>query len=82
MKNLEEATEKICDLKGNLLAIEAFLDALIQVLPADAVQPLQSAFARIAEIARTELLHATISEHTIAAFERDVQRLSTMASFR
>jgi hypothetical protein len=77
MENLQEATEKICDLKGNVLALESFLAALIRVLPEGAVVPLQIQFQQDAEAARTMLLHAMVSEHTRAAFERDAQRLST-----
>lgn len=74
MRNLQEATERICELKGNLVA----LDALVTALPA-ALQPsqrvtVQAAFARHAEVARTVLLHAPVSEHTVNAFELDCRR--------
>jgi hypothetical protein len=74
MKNLQEATERICDLKGNVVALDALLSALIHVLPEDLRAALRAAFEVNAEIARTVLLHAPISEHTIAAFEHDISR--------
>lgn len=77
MENLQQATEKICDLKGNVLALEAFIAALIRTLPASALPTLQGLLTAEAEAARTMLLHEVISEHTISAFERDIQRLST-----
>ena len=36
MKNLQDVTERICELKGNLLALDALMSALTTVLPADA----------------------------------------------
>lgn len=74
MRNLQEATERICELKGNLVAMDALITALLQVMPVSARAELPAAFERYAEMARTALLHAPISEHSIAAFEHDVQR--------
>ncbi|NML16477.1 hypothetical protein [Azohydromonas caseinilytica] len=78
MKDLQEATEKICELKGSLVALDALITALLQVMPAQARAELSETFERYAEMARTVLLHAPISEHSIAAFERDVQRTSQL----
>ena len=78
MKNLQEATEKICDLKGSLVALDALVTAIIHVLPDDVRAQLQRTFESHAEVARTVLLHTEISEHAIAAFERDVQRTGAM----
>jgi len=64
MKNLQDATERICDLKGSLVA----LDALMESLDAHA------------EVARTVMLHTAISEHTLQAFERDVGRMASLIS--
>jgi len=81
MKNLQDATEKICELKGSVLALDALLVALIHVLPPELRAQLKQKFEEHAEIARTVLLHAPISEYTIVAFERDVRRsTAVMAS--
>lgn len=74
MKNLQEATEKICELKGSLVAMDALLASLLKVLPDAARRELLQAFEELSEVARTVLLHAPISDITIAAFERDVAR--------
>jgi hypothetical protein len=74
MNNLQEATEKICELKGSLVALDALVSAMLRVMPPDAKEMLQPVFDQHAEVARTVLLHAPISEHSISAFERDVQR--------
>lgn len=76
MKDLQEATRQICDLKGNVLALEAFLAALIRVLPPVDLPLLKTEFAEESESARTVLMNALVSEHTRTAFERDVERLS------
>lgn len=74
MKNLNEATERICDLKGSLIALDALMPAVMQTLPASARTRLMGAFDAHAEAARTVLLNADISDLVIAAFERDVAR--------
>lgn len=74
MKNMQEATEKICELKGNLVALEALVTAMMRVLPPDAQEELKGVFEQHAEVARTVLLHVPISEHSITAFEADVGR--------
>jgi hypothetical protein len=72
MKNMQEATEKICELKGNLVALEALVTAMLRVMPPEAQQTLKGVFEQHAEVARTVLLHVPISEHSISAFEKDV----------
>ncbi len=76
MRDLQEATERICELKGNLVALDALLTAIVRDLPAERRVPLSAAFDQLSEVARTVLLHAPISDLTVAAFERDVARFS------
>lgn len=78
MKDLQEATERICELKGSLMALDALVIALLRELPADARPGLHHLFEYNAEVARTVLLHAPVSEHTISAFERDVKRTAAL----
>lgn len=74
MKNLHEATERICELKGSLVALDALLPALIEALPPSARATMLATFEARAEAARTVLLHADISDVVLATFERDVER--------
>jgi hypothetical protein len=74
MKNLQEATERICELKGSLVALDALVPALIDALPASARARLTESFEAHAEAARTALLHADISDVVLATFERDIAR--------
>jgi hypothetical protein len=78
MKNLQEATERICELKGNAVALDVLCSALIQQLTPGARSRVRRLFEHDAEIARTLMLHASISEVSIAAFERDVARLTAL----
>jgi hypothetical protein len=80
MKNLQEATEKICDLKGSLVALDALVTALLHQIPAESRAELLHAFSVNAEVARTVLLHAPVSEVTVAAFERDVSRMAAVVA--
>ena len=74
MNNLQEATERICELKGSLIALDALLPALIEAAPSMARPGLLQSFEAHAEAARTIMLHADISDVVLAAFERDVAR--------
>jgi hypothetical protein len=74
MKNLQEATEKICELKGSLLVLDTLLMSLIQILPPEVRAAARLRFEVNAEVARTVLLHASISEHTIGAFDVEAVR--------
>ena len=76
MRNLQEATERICDLKGSLVALDALVTALLDQLPDESRANLLRAFAVSSEVARTVMLHASVSDVTISAFERDVSRMS------
>ena len=78
MRNLQEATEKICELKGSLVALDALVMALLQGLPPTASAELKRSFSISAEVARTVLLHAPVSDFTLAAFERDVARMAVL----
>jgi hypothetical protein len=79
MKNLQDATEKICELKGNLVALDTLLSAMVSMMSSDSRQTLLRTFESHAEVARTVLLHAPISELTIIAFEKDVRRMTHLA---
>jgi len=74
MKNLQEATERICELKGSLVALDALLPALVDGLSPSVRAQLAQAFDTRAEAARTMMLHADISELVLSSFERDVGR--------
>lgn len=74
MKNLQEASERICELKGSLVALDALLPALVEALAPSTQARLAESFEARAEAARTVLLHADISDLVLAAFERDVAR--------
>lgn len=80
MQNLQDATEKICDLKGSVLALDALVSALVYALPMEARAELLRRFDAYAEVARTVLLQSEISEYTLTAFERDVTRANKMVN--
>lgn len=74
MKNLQEATERICELKGSLVAMEALLLASVDALPAATRARLMTSFEANAEALRTVMLNADISDLVLATLERDVAR--------
>lgn len=82
MKNLQEATERICELKGSVIALDALASAVIEVLSAPARQRLMVSFDAHAEAARTAMLHADISDVVLAAFEHDAARNQALLQAR
>lgn len=74
MKNLQEATERICELKGGMVALDALLPAVIDSLSAAGLLRLSASFDAHAEAARTLMLHSEMSDIVLAAFEREVAR--------
>jgi hypothetical protein len=74
LKNLQEATERICELKGSLVTLDALVPAVVDALPASARARLLESFDAHAEAARTVLLHADVSDVVLVTFERDVAR--------
>jgi S1-C subfamily serine protease len=80
VNNLQEATERICELKGNVVALDVLCGALLQQLSPSARALVLRLFEHDAEIARTLMLNAEISELSISAFERDVARVSALVA--
>jgi hypothetical protein len=78
MRTLQEATEMICDLKGSVIALDALIGALMHHVPEAQRAALGRTFEANAEVARTVLLNATISEHTLKGFEADVGRYAAL----
>jgi hypothetical protein len=74
LKNLQEATERICELKGSMVALDALVPAVVEALSATTLSRLIEVFDAHAEAARTMMLHADISDMVLATFERDVAR--------
>ncbi len=78
MNNLQDATERICELKGSLVALDTLSAAMLQATPMALRQALQQRLNACAEVARTSMLNTDISEHTIAAFETDIGRMNAL----
>lgn len=74
MKNLQEATERICELKGSLVALDALLPAVIDTLSAAALAKLTASFEAHAEAALTVMLNSDMSDVVLMTFEREVAR--------
>lgn len=74
MKNLQEATERICELKGSLVAFDALMPAVIDTLSAPALARLTASFEAHAEAARTVMLHSDMSDMVLNTFEREIAR--------
>lgn len=78
MKNLQEATERICELKGDLLALDALVPAIANSLDERTRASVLGTFETHAEAARTVMLHADISDVVLATFERHVASIRAL----
>jgi len=78
MRSLHDATERICELKGDLIAQEVLTTSLLLALSPEASMRFRQQFARASETARVVLFNAPVSEHTLMAFERGIQRTLTL----
>jgi S1-C subfamily serine protease len=78
LKSQQEATERICELKGQVVALDALCGALLQQLTPASRALFRQAYDACAEMARTSMLNAEISELSIGAFERDVRRVMAL----
>jgi len=74
LRNLQEATVRICELKGSLVALDALLPAVIETLSAAALARLRASFDAHAEAALTVMLHSDMSDVVLRTFEREVAR--------
>jgi hypothetical protein len=78
MTDLQDATERICRLKGEAIALDAVLTALAQIAPPEMRAAWAASFGHCAEVAGTVLLNADVSEHAIDGFDANVRRLRAL----
>ncbi|HGN0628029.1 hypothetical protein ACOTDE_26440 [Achromobacter xylosoxidans] len=78
MENLQQATENICQLKGELLAMHALLDSMLQTIPMEQLRAMAQAHTQSTETARVVLLNsAVIGEGVISAFDHHSENWSS-----
>ncbi len=70
--------EQICELQGSLLAVECFLNAIVEAMSAEQRQVVRAFYASETDAFRAALMTSTAPEATVAAFERDAQRTGTV----
>jgi len=79
MKDLEAATVKICQLKGEAMGMQCMLNAILRSLPRQALVQTLIEFATEAETARVVLLNSErVGEHVIDGFETYIQQVKTI----
>ena len=74
-KSLQDASERICELKGSLLAIDALLPALLEALPVASRGQLVRSFDAHAEAARAVMQHAPLFDQVLSTFDCEVARM-------
>ena len=74
MTDIERLSQQIAELQGSMLAMECFVNALTEALPADARPVVRAFYDSESAAFRAALMNSTAPEATVNAFERDVQR--------
>ncbi len=74
MNDVDDLMAQIHELRGSMLAMECFVNALTEALSEDARLVVRAFYASETEAFRAALMSSTAPEPTVAAFERDVQR--------
>lgn len=74
MTETQRLADQVSELQGSMLAMECFLNSLVESLPASQRQVVTAVYASETAAFRTALMNSTAPEATIDAFERDVQR--------
>ncbi|WP_241069509.1 hypothetical protein [Achromobacter insuavis] len=78
MENLQQATENICQLKGELFAMHALLNSMLQTIPMEQLRAMAQAHTQSTETARVVLLNsANIGEGVISAFDHHSENWSS-----
>ena len=71
MEELDDVMQKLCELKGSMLAMRCLVTAMATSLPAAHRRIASEVLQDELEACRTFLLNARISEHTLRHFEQD-----------
>jgi len=69
MNDLQKANERICELKGEITALEALVVSISRVLSADQQRAVEELFEDDVDLARNVLLGSMVSNHALAGFE-------------
>jgi hypothetical protein len=78
MNDFDRLNEQIHELRGSMLAMECFVNSLTQSLSEDARLVVRALYESETAAFRTALMNSTAPEATVAAFERDLQRATTV----
>ena len=78
MKDLQEATVKICELYGENLAIMALLSAVIETLPQGQVDQVFGFFDATVEAARATMGASAMGDEVITGFEQTVESMNEL----
>lgn len=79
MRNLQEVTEEICELKGENMALTAVLEALFRAMPSEQLDEFVAQHRESAELARVVLMSAHVSESVISSFDQYTEKYSRLA---
>ena len=83
MKTLQDATVRIYELKGEALAMQCLMNAMIRSLDPMQREHLKREFAAETEAARVVLLNSDrAGESVMAGFERFLQQMSARPDLR
>lgn len=83
MKDLQEATEQICKLKGEAMGMQCVINAILRALPPREFEAVMLEYEQEIEVARVVLLnHASIGDAVIHGLDTYAQQVSAMTRQR
>lgn len=71
MKNLQEATEHICWLKGEIMALRALLTSILDTRPTDDLRKIRQSFEENIELAQVTCSNALVGDAVVSGLETE-----------
>lgn len=79
MNDLQRATEKICELKGEAMGMQAMITSILRSIPVPQLANTLREFDQEVEIARVVLLNSALAgEHVLIGFDTYVRAVSSI----
>lgn len=80
MKNLQEATEHICWLKGEIMALRALLTSILDTRQPDDLTAIRQSFEENIELAQVTCSNALVGDAVVSGLEKEGNALRELIS--
>lgn len=80
MENLQEATVKICMLKGEIMALRALLTSILDTRPPEDLKRIRQSFEENIELALVTCSNALVGEDVVSGLEEEGNAIRVLLS--